>query len=287
MPCTTVPRAFSGICVLTFLLAQGCGTTPEAPVAIDEEIRGSLGTVGILSIGPAPMVEALGPIGAVEERRQGARRGIAYGAGGGALAGLGLGLLCGPFVVICSPSFALAGALGGGIAGGITGAYINSGTALPDATEQDLVGALDGAIASRDVRTLLTGQIYEFSNTDSDFSPVNLGQADPGSSETGIDYETFASRGIDTLLEIGVAQVAMVRDDDRETEFFLLINVYLQLTRLSDQEVVWVDNQVVYLSESSPVLRWSSVGSDLARTELDNGLELLATEISSIVFDGG
>lgn len=69
--------------------------------------------------------------------------GALLGAGYGAFTGFGLGLACGPAIVICGPVFAVGGAMGGAVVGIGVGTFSAASLQLPEEKSQ----ALDEIIA--------------------------------------------------------------------------------------------------------------------------------------------
>ncbi len=280
-------KAFAGICIFSLLFAQGCATAPNISAPLSEELRGSLGTVGVISVGPPPAPEALGPIGWREEGQESAGRGAIIGGAAGAGAGVGLGLAVAVAFPVLFPAvalLALIGGVGGGAIGAVTGAVIGSATALPTDTAADLETALMEALADYDVRAELTERVLARSTASSETEVIDLGLADTSATDATPDYEPFAARGVDTVLEIGIAQIALTRGDDDGTVFALLINVYARLIGVSDNEVLWSNPQIALISPAVDLSVWTAPGSDHLRTEIDNGLDRLAQRIHNQVF---
>ena len=102
--------------------------------------------------------------------------------------------------------------------------------------------------------------------------------------DTAPDYEQFAARGVDAVLEIGITQLAITRGEDSDTSFALLINAYAGLIGVEDNEVLWGNPQIVYLSPEAELSLWTAPNSDYLRTEIDSGLERLAEETHNQIF---
>ena len=267
----------------TALLIGGCSTTPDEISVLSQEERESLGSVGVIAIGPAPVPEAIGPIGSAEEMRSGATRGLAYGAGGGALGGAAFGLLCGPWAIVCSPVFALAGGAGGAVVGGLAGAVIASDSPLEDDTRQDLEGTLAAATPESGIHIDLANRVQTLWEANASQTVVSLGSVDAPQDENLSISDFVREQGVDGMLETGVAQVALVREDLNSFNFFLMISAYARLSSASSEDPLWVDNQIIFISDPAPFLVWTAVGSNRAETETERGLGLLAERISAIV----
>lgn len=124
------------VCTLALaLLVVGCGTTahqasPEATGA--PQAQTSETATGGTNEGSAKAVRTAGRVAGA------AAVGVLGAAGGavlGGAAGLIAGVQCGPFVIICSPVMAAAGAIGVGVAGGVGGAAAVWKATAPDRGE--------------------------------------------------------------------------------------------------------------------------------------------------------
>ena len=99
MPSSRFTKSFSGFCMFSLILVQGCASTPVLPPPSpppDAGLRASLGTVGLASAGAPLGAEVTGPIGFGDQAGEGALGGAKAGAGVGAVGGAVTGLLCGP-----------------------------------------------------------------------------------------------------------------------------------------------------------------------------------------------
>lgn len=91
-----------------------------------------------------------------------AAAGMGKGAAGGAAAGFQIGIACGPFIIICSPVLALAGAGVGAVFGGIGGSIVGAIKGLPkdkaDAFEGIIAATMDDNDPSRSLRDAFVAQ---------------------------------------------------------------------------------------------------------------------------------
>src|SRR5262245_31226785 len=147
-------------CSLILLLAQGCATTAPPP-PLSQDIRASLGTIGVISAGPQLMADVSGPVGTGREAGRGALKGGAIGGLGGAGVGAIAGLSTGPCAPVFVPLFAGVGAIGGGVVGAGTGAIVRGVNAIPTETAQSLEKVLREAIASRDLPADLRQRVID------------------------------------------------------------------------------------------------------------------------------
>ena len=273
-------RAIVGICIVSSLFAQGCATTPVTTVPSREQ----LGTVGIVAIGLPPKPESLGPIGPHAEAGRGARQGILVGAEAGAGTGFLAGLACGPWFVICSPFGFIAGAAGGAIAGAAGGAIAGNANALPAETAAELEAALRTALAGRDLQSELAERVLVRAKAGEGPEVVGLGAGEGPETAAPPDYTRFTTGNVKTVLELGIAQIGLTREERGEAPFSLLIIANARLVRLSDHKVLWSDEKISVLSPPEDLAAWTTRGADLLQTEINAGLERLALRIHGQVF---
>jgi hypothetical protein len=271
---------FAGICISSMLFVQGCATAPN-PSAPS---RAELGTVGIVSMG-SPTLETLGAIGRQEESLRGAASGASGGAKVGAAAGLATSFACGPFLPVCAVFTVPIGLVGGGVVGGLGGAVVGAANALPAETVAELEAALTAALLNRDLSGELAERILVRARTEEAYGTVNLGTVEvTDNGDTAPDYTRFATDGVSTVLEIGIAQVALTREDRGEAPLSLLINATARLVRVSDREELWRDPQIRFISAPEALAHWTDPSGDPLRREIDSGLERLASLIHSRLF---
>jgi hypothetical protein len=273
---------------LTLLVVslQGCASTPENTRAmLSEEVRGSFRQVGIVTKGPEPAPEVLGTLGPVGDVAIGAGKGLLIGTGAGILGGLLLGsLACGPAAGFCAAGALVLGTGVGLVGGTVTGGVIAATSTVPFGAASELETALTDALADRDLRSALRIGVLTTSTGATGAKLVDLGTAEETASFRAEDYESLAARGVDTTLEIKILQIALFQDEDEDSEFALLINIYTTLTAAGGRENVWSDDQVVYVSEPAEISLWTSPTSGHIQTEIQTGIETIAQEIGAQLF---
>src|SRR5258706_10875012 len=92
--CSGVLRA--GCAATLLILAQGCATTPKPVSPPSADLRASLGTVGVVSVGPPLRATVLGPVSIGSQAGKGALKGAEIGGLSGGGAGGMAGFGCGP-----------------------------------------------------------------------------------------------------------------------------------------------------------------------------------------------
>jgi hypothetical protein len=273
------------------LLSQGCHAPAArklaAPPRLDERSAASLGTVGVYSVGPTPAAVVDGPVGTGEEALKGAASvggiGMGAGAGGGALTGAGIGLACGPWVAVCVPAFALMGATIGGVAGLVVGGTVGgvqSGTnAIPTDVAENATAAVTAALSSRDLHADLRSRTIALDQGTAHRIDLGGDSTRPPSTR---EYARFAPSGVDTVLEIKVARVALIGEGN-DPDLALAIDAQARLIRLPEGEVLWENQEMMFASAPAKLSAGTADDSRLLKSEVDRGLETLAKRLGEVV----
>lgn len=266
---------------LILLVAQGCATTPP-PAPLTQEIRASLGTVGVTSIGPELAGDVSGPVGTGKEAGRGAVKGGAIGGLSGAGIGALAGLTTGPCAPVAVPFFAGIGALGGLAVGAGTGAIVRAVNAIPTETAESLEAALNGAVSSRDLPADLRQRVLARASA-APAQPVDLGgtHGDPAGPR---EYTMFAANGVHSVLEVTITEIVFAGEGGRNPSFALSIRAQARLIRVADNQVMWSNDQIEFRSPEADVSAWTAQESGHLAAELGSGLELLGQRISNEVF---
>ena len=261
------------------LVAQGCATTPPPPQLLTQDVRASLGTIGVISFGPQLMADVSGPVGGGREAGRGALKGGAIGGLGGAGIGAIAGAFTGPCAPVFVPFFAGIGAVGGGALGAGTGAIVRGVNAIPTATAESLEAALNSAIAGRD----LPADLRERLLTRGPMMPrqsIDLGNIDGDPAGAPV-YGMFAANGVHSVLEVTITEVIF---DGEGASFALAMKARTRLIRLADNQVLWSNDQIMFRSTHADVATWTSAESGHLATELGTGVEMLARQIGDEIF---
>jgi len=212
--------------------------------------------VGVVSSAPASATIS-GPIGL-----GGAARGVGIGglegAGAGAVAGLG----CGPF----APACAVVGA-GGGF---LIGAAFNGFDAIPASAAENIRAHLVEAIGNEDLQAELRRRVVYGSSSASDLG-TSMGVS-------------MAMRGVNTVLEIGITQIALVGSGGRNPDLALTMNANARLIRVADNQVIWSNNQITFSSGLAEFTSWEMDDAKLLKAAIPVGLNSLARQIEEQIF---
>jgi hypothetical protein len=268
-------------CSVSLLLSlSGCASS--APT-LDEDIRASLGTVGILSVGPQPDGIVTGPIGTGREAGRGALRGGGIGGLTGAGAGAIAGLATGPCAPVAVPIFAAIGAGGGLVIGAGAGALYHAVTAIPQEQADEIASVLNDALAARAPQTEFRRQLLMRMRDRAPREVVDLEQGNAEIIPLEPDYGVYAEQGVTTVFEITVAQISFAAEEGDDPELSLVVLTNVRLIRLPENEILWSQGEVAFVSEPRPSSIWNSEPETIG-AELEAGFDAIATQISEVMY---
>ena len=268
-------------CSLVLLLAQGCATSPPAPLG--QDVRASLGTMGVISsVAPELMADISGPIGTGREAGRGALKGGAIGGLSGAGVGALAGLSTGPCAPVLVPVLAGIGAAGGLVIGAGTGAIVRGVRAVPTETAESLEAVLHDGLASRDLAADLRQRVLNRASM-TPRQAVDLGALNRDPS-TPHDYRAFAQNGVQSVLEITVTEIVFDGEGGRNPTFALQMKAQVRLIRVADNQVLWTNDDIRFRGEDVDVSGWTNPDRDYLTAEFEVILERLAQQIADAVF---
>ena len=265
------------------LFLAACASSPKPLPRLSENLRSSLGTVGVVTTGPAVTADLDAPVGVVNQAALGAVEGGGVGFASGAGAGALIGLTCGPGAVLCVPIGAVVGGALGLTVGLPVGGLVKGSTAIPDSAATEIRASISRAIGDRDLQDDLRQRVLQ--NARLSTTGVDLG-ARPMSSMTSPDNVSLTNAEITTVLEISLINVAFTSSDGgKNPPLALVLTAQARLVGMDGDRVLWNADQVKYASSSAAFSLWAENNSTLLRTEIDNGLDSLAQQISAAIFD--
>ena len=272
---------FAVAAAVLILTAEGCATTPKPALAPTQEVRDSLGRIGVVSVGPALGGTLVGPVGVGSEAGKGAVRGGAIGGLSGAGIGAVAGLTTGPCAPIAVPVFAGAGALGGIVIGGGTGAVVNGVAAIPSDAAAKIQGVLAMEVGNRDIQGDLRRRFQNrVAGGSKDVRELGMGRA--GEPLPAPNYTVFAAQGVDTILEIGVKEIALAGEGGSDPSLVLAIKARARLIRVPGNQVLWNDETLAFNSQSRDFSKWTADPGFLGG-EIESGLDTIARQIGDKV----
>jgi len=240
--------------------------------------------VGVVSAGAPLGAEVSGPIGFGNEVREGALEGALTGAGIGAVSGAVMGLACGPGFWFCSPILAAWEGLFGGAIGAAVGGIIKGTSAIPTETATELEAALFEEISDHDLQADLRRRVLARAASTSVRNVRDLGIDYAMFSAGGSDDAVDPSAAPDTVLEIGITEIALTGEGGSDPSFALSITVEARLIRVSDNRLLWHDTRILFESAPADVSAWTARDSGHLESEISSGLETLAQQISEQIF---
>ena len=217
MPTRIFHYALVSLCIALLIGQMGCShrvvISPLRPAPLSEPVRAQLGTVGVVSARYSPEVNievrpVVGNSGSSEGAGKGALAGTAVGAGS-ALTVLPYALYFPPLLIVAG-AMVVVGAVGGAIAGAIYGS--DDIEEAPESFE-DAELAFEKASDDPIVQVAMRDQVIQASQGLPSHNVVLLG--DEGLSPPGdkADYDAWARRGIDSVLETQVENVTLLVEE--------------------------------------------------------------------------
>jgi hypothetical protein len=271
-------KAFSAVTAVCVLVA--CGSTPKPPPPLAQDVRSSLTTVGVITSGPPIGGKVDAPVGVGKQAVVGFIEGGGIGAAGGAGAGALAGLFCGPAAPLCVPVGAIFGAGAGLIGGSAYGSIAGGVNAIPESTAGEIQTALLGAISDRDLQADLRERVLRRTGNAMGVD-LGVGAIEPVALP---DYSSFNSRGVGTVLEMSLTQVAFAGKGGRNPTLTLVMTARARLIRIGDKRVLWDVKEMRFESSPAAFSLWAGRDSDLLKAEIDNGLDSLARQMGEALF---
>ncbi len=165
----------------------------------------------------------------------------------------------------------------------VAGAVKGANATLPD-TAPTIEAALRQSIADRDLQADLRQRVVNRAPAGSASRRLDLGVGDTVDPAPTPDYARFAAGGVDTVLEIGIAEVRFTGEGSSDPDFVLSITARARVIRLPDNRVLSSDPQMTFDSARAKQAAWTAMDARLLKSEIDRGLEALATQIREKVF---
>jgi hypothetical protein len=255
---------------LMFLMGQvGCALAPQGPPPplLSDEVRESLGTIGVVSARFAPKAHLEAPTS-----------GKGSGAAKGAAAGF-FGMISGA---------ASAGGYGGAIAillapvAGLVGAVVGAVEAESAATVEESAAALQNALAELKIQETMRDRVLQVAQEQTRYPFVLL--EDRGLTAYGeeVRYSASADEGIDTILEVSVPKLGLLGGG---------VNPPLPLVMIADARLISVaDGRELYAhtwkyrSGTRKFVEWAANNAQPLRDEIDRAYQSLAEQIVKELF---
>ena len=170
--------------------------------------------------------------------------------------------------------------------GGIPGAIVKGSDAIPESDAAEIQASLNRAIADRDLQADLRHGVLRQADRAEAAMDLGAGATEPVSSP---DYTFMAGSGVGTVLEISLTQLALIGTDRRREggsnpSLTLVMTARARMIRVADRRVLWNAAEVKYESAAAQSALWTARDSDLVRSEVANGSEVLARQIGEALF---
>jgi len=152
----------------------------------------------------------------------------------------------------------------------------------PEEVARNVQMTLADAIADRDLQTGLRRRVSG-QRAGGSANTADLGAGPAVEPPAAADYAPFAARGILTVLEISLTQVAFAGEGGDDPELALTMTARARIVRATDNAELWLDENIGFATEVRSYSEWSA-NPDLIAAEIENVLNDLAGQIAERVF---
>ena len=278
------------VSTIVLSMQTGCASKVGVPHP-SEQLRTGMGKVGVVAVSSAPETGFTRPL-------QSKALAALAGMGGGLAVGLGSGAACflsagylWPFcgVALWTPGMMVTGVVEGAHEG-VTIAEVQAGTE-----------ALRAASADQNVQDALRDTVFDAAaEREHHRSVVAIREIPPSGSAAPPVYTHLAAQGLDTVLEVAVANVNLRRESrprpmgtyGPSVSFKSWMNPFLELVVQAHVRVIRVSDGAVLFERSygtvslpSTFTEWARDGAQAFREARSRALEMLGKEIAGDFFD--
>ena len=188
-------RTLRSLCIILVIASVGqigCSHTPKKPNVLSDDLRGKLGTIGVVSGRYEPNILLRKPLDKTEGASATAKSYTAawIGAGSGSSGAILLPLTL-PIPILL-------------------GAILGSSKGLSDEKMKEVKDAeasIRAAVAGLKIQDNLRDEFLEIARERTSFPFVCLGAEGPHSPDERVSYRSLYGRGVDSILEIGVTDI--------------------------------------------------------------------------------
>ncbi len=256
-----------------FLLQFGCATMP--PQILPEAIKTDIRKVGVVSADYEPKNNLHGY---AKGKLQGLTGGVAGGAAGGALVTSYISASGGII------GFALASIYGPVIIGGgaLVGGAFGTADAMPMEKVREIRDSVSRLLEEFEPQQDLADQILEEAENTLQFEFDNVKKPRPSDQDMEPDYKDVAGN-IDTILEISVMEVGLVRGQTgrKHLGFFMVTRV--RLINVNDGEELYYKNHY-FRGREKTLAEWTDDDARLLREEWKSSYQVISQYILERVF---
>lgn len=268
MNCKACPSRTSWLCLMLLIAQLGCAVAAKSPdPLLSEELRGTLGTIGVVSARFIPEAAFEPPTG-------GKGTGAAKGAAMGFFGSIGAGAQSGNAGVLLGIALAPVIGLGGAIYGAVA--------AESAATVENAEATLENALVTLDLQGPMRDRILQVARRQTHHSFVRLGSLGPTASDEKVSYRSLASDGIDTILEVSIPGVG-IPGSGINPPIPLVMSARARLIRVADDAEIHARTWS-YRGRTRKFADWAVNDAQPLREELDRAYQALAEAIVDELF---
>ncbi len=269
-----IDRVLAVVCTGALIFTQGCATKPPPLPPPSEALRASLGTVGVVSVVPAPE-------GKLNPTSPGIGGGAALGGVGVLAAGAaGGGQVGGPAGLVVGAALGVVLLPVGAVAGAIIGAAEN----IPESTAKEIETMLRQVVAEHEPQADLRRLIMARAAAETTEKTIDLGTGGVIDPTVMPDYAPLAAKGVQTVLEVGVLAIGLTGKGGSDPDLVLSIDARARLIQVAGNRVLWSDEQMRFVTASHKYSEWRATEAAQLKSDFEGGLEVLARQINDKVF---
>jgi hypothetical protein len=267
------------ICMIALVIQAGCIQFPHnLPPPPNETVRAGFGTIGVVSAQYLPKPDFQAPAkGWLAGAGRGAANWAAAGASAPMIAGGGGGGSGGGGIVLVALA-ATAGTIGG-LAGSIAG----GAHAEPAEKVSGSETVLKNAIVSLKIQESMRDRFVQVGRSQTREQLVVLPGQGPVSPEVTTDYCSYAEKGIDTVVEIGVTTFGLAGPWDVNPSLTFFIDSQIRVMRTTDGGELYATS-LKYRGGERTFCEWAANDAQPFYEELDRAYLALAEKITEELF---
>lgn len=261
--------------VLILLIAQW-GCAHSLPIPPSEQARATLGTIGVVSGRFAPEAGLRTSAGGWAG---GAGRGAAIGAGRTVGTAAEIGVhgrdLGGVLIIALGIALAPVGALVGSVVGGAT--------AEPAATVEEAEAVLKNALAELKVQETMRDRVLQLARDQTRHRFILLSEQGPTALDEKVSYQSLASAGVDTALEVNVVSLGLEGPWSINPPVALFMTLRTRLVRVGDGIPIY-EATFEYKGRARTFTEWAANNAQPFRDGLEDAYQSLAEKVVEELF---
>ena len=166
------------------------------------------------------------------------------------------------------------------VVGGIEAEGEKGGARLSNKDKSEIEATFRKAVAEHRAEDELRERVVAQASTAMVQKIIDMGTGGVINPAKKTDYAPFAEKGVETILEVGVIDIAVSVGDDRSGDRYLTVSVAgrARLIRVADGRVLWSDEERALHREGHSLPQWNLNDDVRLTSEVVGALDNLAQE---------